>query len=365
MTKQFLGHVPAEIWLLVAEHLSVKDLTVLGGVSSEMQRITMPPLIRGYKVLELLHSQDEKAAVAFLMKMKSTDIRVQGVHAMTALHYAAMKGLQEVLRLLAGHPQYKALLNIPESLNGETPLLTAFRYQQEEALQLLLGAGTNLNLQNAQGESILYRAVKRQRTSLVRILLSRGADPDRVGRYGFTPLILAIMDNHLDLVAVLVEGGCDVEQPDDRGQRPLTWAVMSDNLAIVEVLFSQVTDPSMMANRKEPERSPLVWAVMKGNLDMVRLLLRYGVDIRQNPRDPRPPLIWAVIHCDLSVAEVLLQNGACPNEPDGNGQTALMWATIINDQDMIRLLLEHGADQEAVRSHQWCVLLSLMLNEMV
>jgi ankyrin repeat protein len=357
MTKQFLGHVPAEVWLLVAEHLSVEDLTVLGGVSRQMQLMMMPPLVRGYKFLELLHSQDEKAAVAFLMKIKSIDIRVQGVHAMTALHYAAMQGSQELLRLLARHPQHKALLNIPESLNGDTPLLTAFRYHEEEVFQLLLDAGTNLNLRNAQGESILHRAVKRHKTSLVRVLLSRGADPDHIGRYGFTPLILAIMENHLDLVAVLVKGGCDVEQPDEGGHRPLAWAVISDNLAVVEVLFSQVTDPSIMANRKGAERSPLVWAVMKGNLDMVRLLLHYGADIKQTPTDPRPPLIWAVIHCDLFVAEVLLQNGACPNEPDGNGQTALTWATIINDRDMTHLLLEHGADQEAVRAHQRCVTL--------
>ncbi|KAJ5115605.1 hypothetical protein N7526_011486 [Penicillium atrosanguineum] len=353
-----MGHVPAEIWLLVAEHLPVEDLIVLGGASRQMQRMMIPPLIRGYKLLELLHSQDEKSSVALLMHTKSIDIRVRGVHALTALHYAAMMGSQEVLRLLARHPQHKALLNIPENLNGDTPLMTAFRYSREEAFQLLLDAGPNLNLRDAQSESILYRAVKCQRTTLVRILLSRGADPNHVGRYGFTPLILAIMDNRLDLVTVLVEGGCDVEQPDDRGHRPLAWAVISDNLAIVEVIFSQVTDPSTMANGKRAERSPLVWAVMKGNLDMVRLLLHYGADITQTPTDRRPPLIWAVIHCDLSVAEVLLQNGACPNEPDGNGQTALMWATIINDHDMIHLLLEHGADQEAVRARQRCVSLS-------
>ena len=157
MTNQFMGHVPPEIWLLVAQHLSVKDLTVLGGTSRQMQSMMMPPLIRGYKLLELLSSQDERTAVAFLKKTKCIDIRVQGVHAMTALHYAAMKGSQEVIRLLARHPQHKALLDRRGSLHGETPLLTAFRYHKEEAFQLLLDAGTNLNLQNAQGGDTLLR----------------------------------------------------------------------------------------------------------------------------------------------------------------------------------------------------------------
>ena len=351
MTTNPTDRIPIEVWLLIAGYLPVRDVTGFAATSWHVRNILMP-LLHGCKLLQILAHQDEGSAVQFLTKTKPIDIRVRDSHAMTVLHYAAIKGFETMVWLLIQNPQHNALINVPEMRQGYTPLIIALRCQRLGVFQMLLDAGANVNLQNAAGENVLFWAVKRRRTDLVRLLLKRGADPDQMICHGLTALILAIMDDRLDLVTVLVEEGCNVEQPDGQGYRPLAWAVIYDNLAIVEALLSHGPSLSTLARGKEGERSPLVWAVMKGNVDMVRLLLRHGAEIRQTQTFRRPPLIWAVFHRDVFMAEVLLQNGARPDEADGPGDTALMLATKIRDNDMIRLLVEYGADTAAVRTNE-------------
>lgn len=116
----------------------------------------MPPLIRGYKLLQVITCLDEKSSVDLLMKMKPIHIRVRDARATIALHFAAMKGLPEIIRLLTKHLQHQAVLNVPASRKGDTALFAVVRYHREEGFQLLLGAGPNCNLRNIDGDVYLF-----------------------------------------------------------------------------------------------------------------------------------------------------------------------------------------------------------------
>ncbi|OQD76238.1 hypothetical protein PENANT_c134G11062 [Penicillium antarcticum] len=347
-----LNRIPVEVWLLIAEKLSVRDLQVMGATDKHVRSIIMP-LLRGCKLLQMITREPESSSVEFLIKSEYVDIRVKDAHHMTALHYAAMKNYKRLIRFLTTNSQHKTLLNAPENRRGDTPLIIAVRCQNEEVMRLLLDAGADANVLNAHGESVLFWTIKRQQPNLARMLLNRGADPNQIVRHGLTLLILAIMSGCLGSVAALLEQGCDVEQPDGQGHRPLAWAVVSDDIATARLLISYNTKISVYSSGDREERSPLVWAVMMGNVDMVRLLLSQGADTEHTQLDRRAPLIWAVIHRDKSVAEVLLQSGARPNETDGNGQTALAWAILNSDKEMVELLLEYGADAEGIRRNEW------------
>lgn len=336
-----MGQLPMEIWTLIGEKLSMEDLKAVGATGMYLHSAVMP-LLQGCRLLETISRRSEIMSVALFLSVRSLNIRVHDAQNMTALHYAVLKGYEEMVRLLTGNPQHKTLLNFAEKGEGNTPIVTAVRYQRKAILQLLLDAGANVNAQNTFDETALFWAVKNQREDLVRTLLKHGADPQQSVRHGLTPLILAIMDRRLDLVTLLVEAGCDVQQPDARGSRPLSWAVISDDVAIAATLLSHSTLPPNLST-KGADRSPLAWAVMKGNLEMVRLLLRHSTNTDQQQPDRRPPLIWAVIHHDIPVAELLLQSGALVEEEDGSGQTALLWATLKGDTAMVELLLSYGA----------------------
>lgn len=333
--------LPPELWILIGEWLPVDDLKALARTDAYF-RSTLRPLLRGCKLLQMITRQHEFFSIAFLVQRRSINIRVHDAQNMTVLHYAALRGLEEMTRALTGITQHKALLDVPENTEGNTPLIIAVRYRRKAILQLLLDAGAKVSTRNRFGETALFWAVKNHRADYVPTLVEHGADPDQPVRHGLTPLILAIMDRRLDMVQHLVQAGCDVQQPDTRGYRPLSWAVICDDLKIAQILLCHGTaSPSLQS--KGADRSPLVWAVMKGNLEMVRLLLSYSTEISQKQADRRSPLIWAVIHHDVPIAELLLQSGAPLEEADGSGQTALVWALLKGDQAMIELLLKYGA----------------------
>lgn len=342
-----MDRIPVEIYIFILRKLSVRDLITMGAIN-RCTRTIVTPLMHGCRLLRLLLLRGEHSAVAFLMETKHIDIRVHDAHGMTVLHYAAMKGYGQIVRLLTSDPGHKALLDVPENRQNDTPLILAARYQNETIFQLLLDIGADVNARNAQGENVLFWATKRRDTKLARMLLKRGADPNQVARHGFTPLIQAIINGCLDLAAVLLEGGCNVEQPDIQGYRPLVWAVVLDALAMVNLLFSYHAriNPS---TRRGAERSPLVWAVMRGAVEMVQLLLCHGASVGQAPPDRQAPLMWAVIHRATSVARLLLQYGARPNERGISGETALAWALFNNDMEMVQLLLEYKACPEVTK----------------
>jgi ankyrin repeat protein len=312
----------------------------------------LTPLLSGCELFRLFRNRDAKAAAKFLADTEHVDLSRRDSDGMSVLHYAAAWGCQKTMQILLRSPQCTSYLNIPEGQQGDTALIIAARYQQDEALLMLLNAGADANWQNDKRESVLFWAVKHNRLALTRMLLQRGAEPNHVVRHGFTPLILAVIERRLDLVTALVEGGSDINLPDDRGHRPLSWAIISDDISIAAALLSNetVTPP---ISTSPAERSPLIWAVIVGNYEMVRLLINHGADISQQQRDRRPPLIWAVIYRNLPVAELLLQSGAPPDELDGGGQSALAWALLDDNQEMVHLLCRHGASQASWERHEW------------
>ncbi|CAG8095941.1 unnamed protein product [Penicillium olsonii] len=342
-----MNRVPVEICILIVSKLPMRDLLTMGAIDRCTRRIVMP-LVHGCRLLQLVTLRGQNSAVTFLMETTQVDFRVRDTHGMTTLHYAALKGYVQVVRLLTSDPRHKPLLNAPENRQNDTPLILAARYQNEAVLQILMDNGADVNARNIHGENVLFWAAKRHRTKLTQKLLKRGADPNQFVRHGLTPLIQAIMEGYLDLATILLEGGCNVEQPDSRGHRPLVWAVVLDEPAMASLLFSHHAKVNPSA-RKGGERSPLVWAVMKGNVEMVQLLLRHGASVGQTQPDSLAPLMWAVLHRDTSVAELLLQNGALPDEPGIHGEPALVWAMFNNDREMMRLLLRYNACLEDIK----------------
>lgn len=334
--------IPIEIWVLIAEKLPVRDLMTLGVTAKHFRGILMP-LLRGCKLFHMVVRQDESSSVQVLLNVPSVNIQVHDAQHMTVLHYAVLKGFIKLVYYITKAPRHKAILNVQEKQDGDTPIIIAARHGKKAIVHLLLDAGAYINAENVYTESALFWAVKNNRQDITRMLLNRGADPNLPVRHGLTPLIVAIMNGRLDLVTILIEGGCDVRQPDAKGYRPLSWAVIMDNLPIANLLLSYDTTCAI-GTSGGADRSPLVWAIMKGHTEMVRLLLGYCPYDKQKQPKRCPPLLLAVSHRDIPVANLLLQNGAHPDEADDSGQTALRLARHLGDKAMMKLLSDYGAD---------------------
>ena len=84
---------------------------------------------------------------------------------------------------------------------------TAIRNDRLDLAKLLLGFGSNVNLEGCHSRTPLHEAAKLGREDFVELLLRSGADPDARSDYGLTPLALAAQCGHVKVVQALVQKG--------------------------------------------------------------------------------------------------------------------------------------------------------------
>lgn len=113
--------------------------------------------------------------------------------------------------------RYGADVNAWDAQHWDTPLLCAFEVNHEEAIRLLLAAGADPNVRNAEDESPLYQCVKSKRYEMARLLLHCGATKtiDKGGGpAGMHALGLATSRLDVEMVKLLLEFGADPHAED-------------------------------------------------------------------------------------------------------------------------------------------------------
>lgn len=142
----------------------------------------------------------------------------------TPLHRAVGRGIVPMVKLiLEGKPKLEV-----QNSKGETPLhilLSGFpRNTNGTILQMLLGAGANLNATQSHGETPLSYAIKSGQISIVPMLLRAGSDPNIASHNGASPLHAAAKDGKLHLAELLLTAGADANAKDGCGRTPLDVA---------------------------------------------------------------------------------------------------------------------------------------------
>ena len=120
-------------------------------------------------------------------------------------------------------------------------------------VNLLLGAGCDVNVGNGVGYTALMVACECGALATVRLLLKNGADPNRRNAQGNTALICAIVPgadknlhedeevravqaDMLEIARLLVASGADVNAQSDYCRAPLDYAVELRRREIAELL---------------------------------------------------------------------------------------------------------------------------------
>ncbi len=146
--------------------------------------------------------------VRMLLK-RGVDVNAAQGDGMTALHWAARSGNEELARILiyAG-----ANLAAATRLGGYTPLLMAAGGGRARVVEVLLGAGASPQAKTTSGGATpLHLAASSGSVAAVDALLGHGARIDALEeRWGQTPLMFATSRGRLDVTKKLIAAGADM-----------------------------------------------------------------------------------------------------------------------------------------------------------
>jgi len=263
-----------------------------------------------------------------------------------------------------------------EAKGGMTSLLYAARDGHLEVARLLVGAGANLELPDANGIRPLLTAALNNRLDVARLLVDQRADVNADDFWGRSPLWAAVDYRNLDM------NNRDQDSPTDNGvdRAPV--------LDFIKVLLDKGANPNVRTRDVPPSRrwlyslndvswvdftgqTPFLRAALSADTAAMRLLLQYGADPNLATPAGTTPLMaaagvnWVVaqtytesLEGRLKAVELCLELGANVNAANSMGLTALLGAVNRGSNDIIELLARRGArldvkDKEGRTAMRW------------
>ena len=202
---------------------------------------------------------------------------------LTALHFAARKGLQDIARLLLAKG---ADINAVDE-EGWIPIFHAMAKYKWATVEFLL-PDSDTSVMSKRRETALhiaigYRYFDLQRPKgILEKLIEKGASLNECSRF-YSPLSLSCMFADLDATKALIEAGCDVDISDYENRKILN-----------EVAEMRFHDAEM----------PHIHELMT---NMAEVLIEAGADVDGADSVDRTPLMEAVIACNYSMVKLFLQ----------------------------------------------------------
>jgi ankyrin repeat protein/L-ascorbate metabolism protein UlaG (beta-lactamase superfamily) len=146
------------------------------------------------------------------------------------VHVAAWTGSADVLRLLIEHG---ADVNVVSS-TGDIPICSAIHLGHPEILEMLLSAGARSDVRDTRfGATPLQLAALVGYEDAAEILLANGADIEARDRAGATPLQLAVKYGHKSLARMLVAHGAKGSMKGIEAGALASQSALSDGEAVV------------------------------------------------------------------------------------------------------------------------------------
>lgn len=358
----------------------------------------------GDNALSILAGHEETLAIYIAEHYDVTQFDRPDQAGITPLMYAALKGYNKLARVLIGQGfAVDGMGGKPASescdteydieTDGVTPLALAIRYGNVEMVKLLLAAGADETLCDAEGQPPVFslirypedffrghqndgaNAIFRNKQKIVPLL----EQLDLMDADGYTVLMKSLFpmrfwftghqegissNKNLPITVALIQKGADVNAISNDGRSPLHQAVVTAPEA-AKKLVKAGADIDAQDNSGN---TPLIYACMNEKEEMAVWLLKNGADytIQNNAgssaadiaaangcsralelMDSDSSLIQACRNNQKRAVQVLLKRGSTDiNQQDDTGRTPLMYACWNNAPDVVKQLLDHGADTD-------------------
>jgi ankyrin repeat protein len=313
------------------------------------------------------------------------NVNVHAARGQTALMWAVAQKHPEVVEVLLAHgadvrtrsDSWNEVMAVPPHglleynrtipHGAETALMFAMRVGDLASARLLVGAGADVNDEDAWGVTATVLAAHSGFRSIVEFLLEKGADPNRA-RAGFTALHEAIMRRDEEMVTALLAHGADPNAP-LRTWTPTRRASNDWNFQLPLVgatplwLAARLTEPNVMRLLVKHGADPLfvhhadyvtlseTAGYEHHNETTTALMAATGMGGRVTPwvqqpgRNAREALT-------LEAVKLAAELGVDVNAADTDGRTALDAATALKYDTVVRFLIENGARPGTVKKGQ-------------
>lgn len=358
----------------------------------------------GDNLLSLLAGRDEIAAVYVVGFCDLIPLDKTDKYGATPLMYAAMRGYNRLAQMLIERGfDVNAVGSAPVTdkkmkleTDGVSPLALAIRFGNVEMVRMLLAAGADEAVYDAEGNPpvfslVLYpvdffrdfygscvkddHPIFANKVKIVSLLKQL----DLTNAEGYTVLMKSLFPmkfwytgfgdgispkKNLSIALELIKKGADVNAAGNDGKRPLHQAV-ADMEEVARALAEAGADINAQDN---DGNTPLMYACMKAKEETVLWLLKAGADYKIQNNEGRTAADIAVKRgysraLELMGADTLLQacknnqkqsvqvilkrGGIDVNERDEECNTPLIYACQNNALEIVKMLLDNGADPNA------------------
>ncbi|KAL7814957.1 ankyrin repeat-containing domain protein [Trichoderma aethiopicum] len=283
----------------------------------------------------------ELSVVVWLLEHEA-DVDATDDQGRCALHYAIAAEQVEVLRELL---KWKPQLNVVTA-GGRTLLEASMK--NASITQMLLDAGADAELEDANLCTAINTAVLLNKTEVVRLLVDRRVNVHHRDKLGCSPIMAATgYGKDAEIVRILIKGGANLGDTGLTTGRTLLHYAMTQDATFAKILLKYRKFIDLDKGNSDGE-TPLIVASRNGNSECVEVLIQAGANI--NARDNKG---WtALSHAAASprisamtVADLLLsQSDIMINDVGKSLETALMVACRSWKREMVKKLLAHGAD---------------------
>ena len=273
---------------------------------------------------------NSRVEIAKLVLDSTEDVEASDENGNTALHYAAMEKMTDVVRLLIsdrGVNQNRTTT----TKSIFTPLHYAARNCHFEIIEFLVKNRADCSTPTPEWDGarsaihlvLLEPGLPRYRADCLRLLLRHGAEIDQPDGAGRTPLHWAAQHGELGKVKWLISNRAKLEAQTNDSLTPLHLAVEARHLEVARLLLDAGSNIDAGWNKKAPmmieTRKTALHIASRGNsIDLVKESLarkafvdpEYTSCDSAGPHKTTTPLLMAIENDNIEMMELLLKAGA-------------------------------------------------------
>ncbi|KAB7628882.1 ankyrin repeat domain-containing protein [Stenotrophomonas rhizophila] len=323
---------------------------VVGGQQDDEIPDNESDFSRVCKVMDAVSDSDIQRAQELIFALEDPDTRKWRTfkggndldHNMTLLHYFVATANEPLARaLIDAGAQVNVSLDVScayktdvFAIRNATPLLSAVSQQNLALVEMLLGAGAEVNAVDLEMKTPLMIAVEMDNKALVEALIKGGADVN----YSFNEMSVLGGARSPMMCEVLRSSGVDISRSLQNGETVLNVAIRNFNTHV----FNAVFELSAYYRNASPCRNPLFAAYYANNLYAFNALL----PLARNPGQ-------LVNEVELTLLECAVRDDAIPYVKalldDKRVKIDHNLLFRVCSKDMQELLVIHGADPTVKR----------------